>query len=137
MPDLVPAGQPSLYDVVRALKGDRTQPPGDYSIGKQWYMYGPQDEMDKDPLTPPVAPTPTPGFPPASDWMHDKVGQSLFGTPPQYLQQMASTKPVDQNLPKLPQSGFVPSLSPMYMNDTHPLSRSPGPNQPPIFWQPG
>lgn len=65
------------------------------------------------------------------------VNNGLFGVPPQQLQQMAASKPVDQNLPKLPKSGFVPSLSPLYMNDTHPLSRPPGPNQPPIFWQPG
>ncbi len=53
--------------------------------------------------------------------------------PPQH---MSAAKPVDQNLPKLPQSGFVPSLSPMYMNDKG-LGAPPAPNQPPIFWQPG
>lgn len=72
MPDLVPT---HLHDVIRALKGDRLQPPGDYSIGGQWHMYPPGSEMEKDPLNPPPAPPPTPGFPPASDWMHDKVGQ--------------------------------------------------------------
>lgn len=71
---------------------------------------------------------PDPGF---------QRGAGLFGVPAQHLQQMAASKPPDQNLPKLPQSGFVPSLSPMYMNDTHPLSRSPAPDQPPVFWQPG
>lgn len=63
---------------------------------------------------------------------------SLFSVPNQHLQQMAATQPKpDQNLPKLPQSGFIPSLSPMYMNDTHPLSRPPVPNVPPVYWQPG
>ncbi len=63
-------------------------------------------------------------------------GAGLFGVPPQQLQQMAAAKPPDQNLPKIPQSGFVPSLSPMYMNDKG-LGAPPAPNQPPIFWQPG
>ncbi len=46
------------------------------------------------------------------------------------------TKSVDQNLPKIPQTGFVPSLSPMYMNDKG-LGAPPAPGMPPIFWQPG
>lgn len=75
------------------------------------------------------------GMPPPT-WQQN-AGNGLFGIPTQHLQQMAAAKPPDQNLPKLPQSGFIPSLSPMYMNDTHPLSKAPASNQPPIFWQPG
>lgn len=67
--------------------------------------------------------------------MEQDAGQFL-NYPPDKLQQMAATAKPDQNLPKLPQSGFVPSLSPMYMNDKG-LGAPPAPNLPPIFWQPG
>lgn len=70
---------------------------------------------------------PDPGF---------QRGAGLFGVPQQNLQQMAAAKPPDQNLPKIPQSGFVPSLSPFYMNDKG-LGAPPAPGLPPIFWQPG
>ncbi len=73
---------------------------------------------------------------PQQGWQQD-VSNGLFGITPQSLQQMAASKPVNQNLPQLPKSGFSPTLSPLYMNDTHPLSRPPAPNTPPIFWQPG
>src|SRR5882672_1292907 len=102
MPDLVPT---HLHDVIRALKGDRLQPPGDYSIGGQWHMYPPGSEMEKDPLNPPPAPPPTPGFPPASDWMHDKVGQGLFGMPSQQLQQMSANTPPPPKPPPQPVPG--------------------------------
>ncbi len=65
------------------------------------------------------------------DKMYPKAPVIPFPT-----QHLSAAKPVDQNLPKLPQSGFVPSLSPMYMNDKG-LGAPPVPNQPPIFWQPG
>lgn len=102
------------------------QPPSGHSVDKmQWEGYPGRGGMPPNQI--PLG-MPQPAM---------EQGAGLFGVPPQQLQQMAAAKPPDQNLPKIPQFGFSPTLSPMYMNDTHPMSKPPAPNQPPVFWQPG